>query len=136
MLKPSCLLFIIFCPKKKYPSICLIWFVPCASLHIVSQTSHTGSCQRLLPATMLCCRFLGCQHCLKPLFLRCSCDLLKGDLGQYSAAGRPNRRHLTSCMDKINYSLLYCFQTGSEFHLAFSLLGTRNIFLGDKGNRS
>jgi len=121
--------------SKKYPSMCQIWLVPCASLRAVSHTSQTRSRQRLLPATMTCCRFLGCQHCLQPLFLRCSCDLLKGDLGQYSA-GRPNRRHSTSCVDKINSSLLCCFQTGSEVHLAFPSLGIRNIFLGGKENRS
>lgn len=124
---------ITFCPKNILP--CAKYGLCPAPACMLSQTSQTRSRQRLLPATVMCCRFLGCQHCLQPLFLRCSCDLLKGDLGQYSA-GRPNRRHSTSCMDKINSSPLCCFQTGSEVHLAFSPLGTRNIFLGGKGNRS
>lgn len=107
----------------------------CAISHVVSLTAQTRSRQRLLPATMMCCQstpvpwlpalpsavILAVQ--LRPVAGR--------PLGQYSAE-RPNRRHSTSCMDKINSSLLCCFQTGSRVHLASSPGGTRNFFLGGK----
>jgi hypothetical protein len=129
---------------------CLSYFIPKISFHMLNMACAlrqfafcvTDCTDQVTPEAVcrqLWCvasrpQFLGPQHCLQPLFLRCSCDLLQGDLGQYSAE-RPNLRHSTSCVDKINSSLLCCFQTASGVHPASSPVGTRNLFLGGKGKR-
>lgn len=78
MLKFFCIRIITFCPKNSLPCVkygpvpCtshLPLRMPCRRIH---RPGHVGGFSRQIRCTASQPRFLDSQHCLQPLFLRCS----------------------------------------------------------------